>query len=161
MFFHFMTNYKNYFCASMKILFTCLGNICRSPIAEAILKERVQQHDLPWTVASNGTNRYHKGDPADPRTVKVCLKYGIDIRRHVARRFKTSDFELYDLIICMANDVYQELQEFVTDPEQLEKVIVQPFDDPWYGGEAGFDRCFHEIQAYCERLILEKKGTGI
>ena len=139
----------------MRILFTCLGNICRSPIAEGILKEKIAEKKLNWIVASNGTNRYHKGNPADKRTIRVCSKYGIDINAHIARRFCTDDFNSYDLIICMANDVYQELQQFVTDKTQLQKVIVKSFDDPWYGGDEGFDACFHAINKYCEELIEE------
>jgi protein-tyrosine phosphatase len=141
----------------MRILFTCLGNICRSPIAEGVLKKKILENKLPWDVASNGTNRYHKGEPADKRTIRVCNKYEIDINAHIARRFKTTDFKEYDLIICMAEDVYEELQEFVTDPKQLENVIVVPFMDPWYGGDEGFEICFNSIEKYCDELIRSKK----
>ncbi len=139
----------------MKILFTCLGNICRSPIAEALLKTKIATQNLNWTVASNGTNRYHKGEPADKRTTAVCLRNGLDIRTHIARRFKTTDFDHYDLIICMAEDVYIELQEFVTDKSQLKNVIVKEFNDPWYGGTEGFDEVFKKIDKYCDTLIDE------
>ena len=139
----------------MKILFTCLGNICRSPIAEGILKKKLKEKNLDWVVSSNGTNRYHKGEGADKRTVAVCKKYGIDISVHIARRFKTEDFDKYDKIVCMADDVYEELQEFVTAKEQLEKVIVVPFDDPWYGGDDGFEKSFRSIESYCETFILK------
>ncbi len=141
----------------MKILFTCLGNICRSPLAEAILREKATSANLDWLVSSNGTNRFHKGDAADPRTIKVGLKYGVDIRKHIARRFTFSDFQKYDLIICMAADVFDEMKEFVTDEKQLQNVIISHFDDPWYGDETDFERCFKSIESYCDNLILEIK----
>lgn len=142
------------FAHHMKILFTCLGNICRSPIAEAVLRKKITENGLPWEVASNGTNRFHKGDPADSRTISVCAKNGIDIRSHIARRFKTTDFEQYDRIICMADDVYEELQQFVTQPNQLQKVEIHSFNDPWYGGAEGFDACFNAIDSFCDKMIV-------
>ncbi len=139
----------------MKILFTCLGNICRSPIAEGVLRKKISALDLPWQVASNGTNRFHKGEPADPRTISVCKKNGVDINSHIARRFKTSDFKEYDLIICMAEDVFDELQQFITDNAQLKKVVVKSIKDPWYGNQDGFDECYQAIANYCDILIDE------
>jgi protein-tyrosine phosphatase len=108
---------------------------------------------MEWEVASRGTNRWHKGDPADPRTVLSSRKHGIDIRTHIARRFQTADFNAYDLIICMADDVFEEMQDFVTDHNQLKKVIVKSFDDPYYGGPDGFDAVDRDIDLYCECLL--------
>ncbi len=139
----------------MKILFTCLGNICRSPIAEGVLRKKMKAMGLTWQVASNGTNRYHKGDAADQRTIAVCHDHGVDIRSHIARRFKTTDFSEYDHIICMAEDVFIELQEFVTDKNQLQKVQIISFNDPWYGGQEGFDECYRAIATYCDTLLEE------
>jgi protein-tyrosine phosphatase len=146
--------YKLFLPLRMKILFTCLGNICRSPIAEGILRKKINDRNLGWTVSSNGTNRYHKGDPADPRAINVCKKHGIDIRNHIATRFKTADFNAYDLIVCMANDVYDEMQQFVTTKDQLQNVIIIPFHDPWYGDDEGFEACFQTIEAYCKKIIV-------
>ena len=137
----------------MKILFVCLGNICRSPIAEGVFRRKLAQSGLNWQVASCGTNRRHKGDPADERTVEACALFGTDISTHIARRFRTEDFTLFDLIICMASDVYEEMQEFVTDPAQLNKVLVKEFHDPYYGGMDGFKKVYADIEAYCDRLI--------
>ncbi len=137
----------------MKILFTCLGNICRSPIAEAVLRKKALDKNLGLTVASNGTNRYHKGEGADKRTINICKKNGIEISHHIATRFKTEDFDKYDMIVCMADDVYEELQQFVTNKDQLQKVIVVPFDDPWYGGDDGFEKCYRSIEMYCDNFI--------
>ncbi len=136
----------------MKILFVCLGNICRSPIAEGVMKKVIRNNQLPWEAASCGTNRWHKGDPADTRTVEACALFGTDISTHIARRFATTDFDAYDLIICMADDVFEEMQDFVTHPDQLQKVLIKPFHDPYYGGMDGFKKVYQEIEDYCHLL---------
>jgi protein-tyrosine phosphatase len=155
----------------MKIIFVCLGNICRSPIAEGVLLKMAQAKKLPWIIESAGTNRYHKGGPADERSVKICAKRGVDISRHIARRFKTSDFKEFDVIYTMAADVVEEMQEFVTDAAQRKKIVnfldempvdlfprSQDVPDPWYGGEEGFAACFDLIERCCSEII-QKYGV--
>ncbi len=142
----------------MKILIVCLGNICRSPMAEVILKQVVLEKKLPWTIESAGTNRYHKGGPADERAVRVCKKRGVDLSQHIARRFKTKDFDLYDLIYIMAPDVRDEMSEFVTDQKQWDKVKYfnddrsQTVPDPWYGDESDFEACFSQIELLARKI---------
>lgn len=142
----------------MRILFTCLGNICRSPMAEGILKQKTQAIGLNWEITSNGTNRYHKGGPADDRAIFECQKNNIDISKHVARRFSAEDFDKNDLIICMAKDVYNEMQVFITSKEQLNKVVIKEFSDPWYGGDSGFAACFQNISNFCDEIIEKYKN---
>lgn len=149
----------------MKILFVCLGNICRSPIAEGVLAKMDREKSLGFTVHSAGTNRHHKGGPADERSVRICKKRGVDISKHIARRFRVEDFTEYDLIYTMAADVVEEMQEFVSKPAHMEKVRnfldeLSPrskmhgkdVPDPWYGGEEGFSECFDLIEACCAEI---------
>lgn len=137
----------------MKILIICLGNICRSPMGEALLKKHAKAKGLDWMIESAGTNRYHKGGPADPRSVAVCAKNGIDISGHVARRVIPDDFKKYDVLFSMASDVTYELRQFTSDPADLKKIVsfLEGADvpDPWYGGQDGFDACFEIIDQAC------------
>ena len=86
----------------MKILMVCLGNICRSPIAEGVLRHKVKEHGLDWTVESAGTNPYHTGEAPHKYSQKVCLTHGIDISGQRARTFTKNDFEAYDVIYAFA-----------------------------------------------------------
>ncbi|MCB0619215.1 MAG: low molecular weight phosphotyrosine protein phosphatase, partial [Saprospiraceae bacterium] len=85
----------------MKILMVCLGNICRSPLAEGILKEKIKENGLPWEVDSAGTGSWHVGEPPDPRSVAVARAHGIDILDQRARQFRPADFRQFDLIFAM------------------------------------------------------------
>jgi len=142
----------------MKILMVCLGNICRSPMAEVIFRDLVKKRGLSWTVHSAGTNRYHKGGPADPRAVAECLRRGLDLQAHVARRVVPQDFDAYDVLYSMAEDVTEELAEFATRDRILSR--VRPFvasgrdvPDPWYGSDGAFASCFELLeQAASEQL---------
>lgn len=137
----------------MKILFVCLGNICRSPMAEAVMKKKAIEAGLNLHIESAGTNRYHKGGPADERTIKICLDNGVDLRSHIARRFRTADFSEFDKIVCLADEVAEEMNEFITHPKQWEKVTRLEVGDPWYGGEKEFIQCFKHIEQVCEMLL--------
>src|SRR5258706_10480941 len=93
---------------AMKILMVCLGNICRSPLAEGILQDKARKAGLDWKVDSAGTNRYHIGDPPHPLSQKVAKLNGIDISKQRARTFIPEDFEKYDKIYALAHDVLQD-----------------------------------------------------
>jgi protein-tyrosine phosphatase len=136
----------------MKILMVCLGNICRSPIAEVILNHLAREKGLDWTIRSAGTNRYHKGGPADARTVAICRERGHDLTAHIARRVTTRDFEEYDVLFSMAEDVTDDLRAMCPRPELMGK--VRPFrpggedvPDPWHGGAEGFAEGFDIVEA--------------
>ena len=94
----------------MKILMVCLGNICRSPLAEGILQEKAFKAGLTWTVESAGTNHYHTGEAPHPLSQKVAKLNGIDISHQRARRFKADDFDCYDRIYALAGDVMEEIK---------------------------------------------------
>jgi protein-tyrosine phosphatase len=149
----------------MRVLFVCLGNICRSPIAEVVLRDLAKRKGLAWTVDSAGTNQWHKGGPADPRSVSVCAGAGIDLSGHIARRFRVDDFEAYDRIYSLATDVTEEIRAFSTSAAQMAKVRnfmdVLPgapgrsVPDPWYGGESDFRECYALIERGCAAIVAE------
>jgi protein-tyrosine phosphatase len=100
----------------MKILVVCLGNICRSPLGEAILQQKAAEAGLDWIVESAGTNHYHIGEPPHPLSQKVAALNGLDISRQRARRFTTDDFQKYDMVFAMAKDVRDDIINMVTRP---------------------------------------------
>ncbi len=99
----------NYICF-MKILMVCLGNICRSPLAEGILQDKAFKAGLTWSIESAGTNSYHTGEPPHPLSQKVAKLNGIDISKQRARRFTAADFDVYDKIYALADDVMDEMK---------------------------------------------------
>src|SRR6218665_1035717 len=94
----------------MRILMVCLGNICRSPIAEGVMRNIALLNNLNWQIASAGTENYHIGEPPHSYSQKVCQKHGIDISQQRARKFVASDFEQFDKIYAMSQDVLAEIK---------------------------------------------------
>jgi protein-tyrosine phosphatase len=151
----------------LRILMVCLGNICRSPMAEGILQRLAKEEDLPWQVDSAGTNRYHTGEAPHPSSQKVCLEHGIDISAQRARTFLAEDMERYDLLFALATDVRSEMKKIAGASYQENKVklimdMIAPgqeksVTDPWYGTEDGYYPVFQEIHACCEAIIKKYK----
>jgi len=149
----------------MKILMVCLGNICRSPLAEGILQNKAWQAGLEWTVESAGTNSYHIGEAPHPLSQKVGKQNGIDISRQRARRFVAEDFADYDKIYALAEDVIDEMKKIAGDKfdaRRVELLLNELFPgknmdvpDPWYGPEPGYHQAFKMIDEACE-VILKK-----
>lgn len=143
----------------------CLGNICRSPLAEGILQYKAQQAGLNWTVDSAGTNGYHVGEAPHRLSQKVALQNGIDISRQRARRFSGTDFGQYDKIYAMATDVVYEMKVLAKQHFQPAKVALlmnelhpgQDLDvpDPWYGTEPGYHEVYQMIDQACDRIIAQ------
>ena len=141
----------------------CLGNICRSPLAEGILKHKVKQAGLDWIVESAGTNGYHVGQPPHQLSQKVARLNGIDICAQKARQFIKEDFDHYDKIYAMADDVAEEIKwiaEDKFDPKKLTLFLNELFPgedrsvpDPWYGTEPGYHEVYKLIDETCERII--------
>ncbi|MEL6656205.1 MAG: low molecular weight protein-tyrosine-phosphatase [Bacteroidota bacterium] len=145
----------------MKILMVCLGNICRSPLAEGILQAKAQTHNLPWQVDSAGTGAYHVGEQPDPRSQAVAHKYGLDISTQRARQFKASDFDRFDLIFAMDSRNYQNILRLAKDEEQRERVkLILEFTgshernvpDP-YWDDNGFEHVYQLLDTACERIV--------
>lgn len=149
----------------MRILMVCLGNICRSPLAEGILKHKVRLEGLDWYVDSAGTGAWHIGELPDPRSIDVARRFGIDITDQRARQFRPEDFEHFDLIFAMDRQNLRHLQQMAIRPEHRQKArllldVLYPgqqreVPDPYYGGPEGFEQVFRLVEAACERLLVE------
>jgi protein-tyrosine phosphatase len=147
----------------MKILMVCLGNICRSPMAEGILEHKAKKAGLDWVVESAGTNGYHVGEPPHRLSQKVARLNGIDICHQRARRFVPEDFDRYDKIYALADDVLDEIRWIAGKKYESSKVDLllnelypgqnRSVPDPWYGTEPGYHEVFKVIDEVCEKII--------
>ncbi|HEX2535786.1 MAG TPA: low molecular weight protein-tyrosine-phosphatase [Chitinophagaceae bacterium] len=147
----------------MKILMVCLGNICRSPLAEGILEHKARQAGLHWQVDSAGTNGYHVGEAPHPLSQKVAQLNGIDICHQRSRRFERADMDRYDKIYALADDVLDEIRHIARDrfdPAKAGLLMNELYPgehrsvpDPWSGPEQGYHEVYREIEAVCARII--------
>jgi protein-tyrosine phosphatase len=152
----------------MKILMVCLGNICRSPLAEGILQHKAWQAGLDWNVESAGTNSHHTGEPPHHLSQKVARLNGIDISDQRSRKFVAEDFEKYDKIYAMAEDVMEEMKKIGKNKfvkEKVELFLNELFPgknidvpDPWYGPEPGYHQAYKMIDEACD-VIVKKYST--
>jgi len=137
----------------------CLGNICRSPLAEGILKSKSKN----IIVDSAGTAGYHIGNKPDIRSIEIAKKYNLDISNQRARQFNTNDFNIYDKIYAMDNDNYSKIISLAENQKEIDKVDLilnesypnqyKSVPDPYYGGEKGFENIFHLLNNACEEII--------
>lgn len=149
----------------MKILMVCLGNICRSPLAEGIMKEKVQEKGLNWQVDSAGTGSWHIGKLPDSRSIDVARKHGIDITDQRARQFEAADLDKYDYIFAMDSSNYQNILKLATNDKQHEKVHLimneanpgynESVPDP-YWDDNGFEHVFQMLNRACEAFIAKQ-----
>jgi protein-tyrosine phosphatase len=160
----------------VRVLFVCMGNICRSPTAAGVFRALVEREGLAEVVVvdSAGTHAYHEGEGADRRAVHTAARRGIDLSEHVARGVRRADFDSFDFILAMDRDNLSELcgrapaaarsrirlfLEFA-DPDALgapRPVIEVP--DPYYGGPDGFDHVLDLIEAASAGLLVEIRRT--
>lgn len=142
------------------ILFVCLGNICRSPLAEGIAKEYIKRYDLNLRVESAGTGDWHIGEPPCQNSIKVAKINGIDISAQRARQIKTEDFEKFDLIIGLDNKNIQNLKNLgCQNPLKLGDFGFNGEDVPdpyFFDGFEGFDKVFNMIDN-CVKTFIEQK----
>lgn len=141
----------------------CLGNICRSPLAEGILKSKVNNNEV--FVDSAGTAAYHVGNLPDVRSIAVASKFGIDITNQKARKFTVKDFDTFNVIYAMDDSNYQNILSLSRNNEDAQKVKMilneaQPtynlsVSDPYYGGTSGFEDVYKMLDEACE-LIAKK-----
>ncbi|WP_072794743.1 low molecular weight protein-tyrosine-phosphatase [Algibacter luteus] len=139
-----------------KILMVCLGNICRSPLAEGILKSKLSNN---FVVDSAGTANYHVGSSPDKRSVAVARKHGLDISNLKGRQFDLSDFDTFDMIYVMDETNYQNVMKLARNPEDIAKVNMilnevhknKNFEvpDPYYGGDHGFENVYQMLNEAC------------
>jgi protein-tyrosine phosphatase len=147
-----------------KILMVCLGNICRSPLAEGILRSKLEKHNIDYVeVDSAGTSSYHIGDNPDPRTIANALKHGVDIRNLAARQFTIQDFDDFDKIFVMDQSNYNNVIGLSRNEEDKKKVqmilniihpeLNLPVPDPYFGGEQGFENVFQLLDEASEGIV--------
>lgn len=147
----------------MKILMVCLGNICRSPMAEAVLRKKVKENHLDWQVDSAGTEAYHTGEAPHPLARKVAALHGLDISGYRASRLTPGDFLTYDKIYALAPDVLEEMAYIAKgrmDPAKVDILLNEVYPgenrevpDPWYGPESGFEKAYQLIEKACDKII--------
>ena len=154
-----------------RILFVCMGNICRSPTAEGAFRKLLEGHapELSMTVDSAGTHAYHVGEPPDPRACRAAERRGIDLRTHRARRVTEADFRNFDLVLAMDELNYSQLLE-LSPPEQHHRVkLLMDFapqlgrkdvPDPYYGGNAGFERVLDLVEEALTGLLAHLRETA-
>lgn len=141
---------------SQSVLFVCLGNICRSPLAEAALRRECAAAGLDWTIDSAGTGDWHVGQPPDERARAVAAKNGVDIGHLRGRQVRASDFHDFDHVIAMDRQNLRDL-ESIRPPRATARLSLL-FDhvegragenvvDPYHGAEEGFDRTWAEVSA--------------
>lgn len=145
----------------MRILFVCTGNICRSPTADGIMRQLVQDHGLTWEVDSAGTHDYHIGDQPDRRTIQTAAKHSIDLSPLRARKVTTRDFQRFDLILAMDDghlsrlrrlqpaNSHAEIGLFLSYGEDINREVP----DPYYDGPGAFEEVFQLCSDGCERLF--------
>jgi protein-tyrosine phosphatase len=146
----------------VKILFVCTGNICRSPLAEGILRNKLRELTVPAEVDSAGFESFHVGDHPDHRAIVTAKKHGIDITTHVGRLFNSSDFNRFDQIYIMDDSHFTRIRQFAYSPGDMEKVdyimnVIYPgqdlnVEDPWYEDMEAFERVYHKLDKACSIL---------
>jgi protein-tyrosine phosphatase len=147
----------------VKILMVCLGNICRSPLAEGILASKLPQ--TSFVVDSAGTGSWHIGHAPDKRSIAVAKKNGLCIDTQKGRQFQTSDFEEFDYIYVMDNSNYRDVIDLAKTPEHKEKVYLilnelfpnenVDVPDPYFGVANGFDNVYQMLDEVTD-LIAQK-----
>ena len=145
----------------MRILMVCLGNICRSPLAEGILKNKSTHLDI--YVDSAGTAGYHVGNKPDARAIEIAQKYNIDLNNQRARQFSRKDFDEFDIIYAMDKNNYANLISLADNNEERNKIKMilneldhdsfQSVPDPYYGGQEGFEKVYKLLDKACEKIV--------
>ncbi len=157
----------------VKILFVCTGNICRSPLAEGILRDKLNKVNIPCEIDSCGFESFHVGDPPDARAQKVARLRGIDISSHEARLFTYDDFAMFDFIYAMDNSHYNNLMRLAKSESDRSKVdyvlnTIHPgqnrgVQDPWYHDMEAFEKVYAQLEEACDHIahmLIMKSGKG-
>lgn len=149
----------------IKILFICHGNICRSPMAEFIMKDLVKQagKDREFTIASAATSQEELGNPVYPPVRRILRQHGIDCSGKTARQITPEDYTRFDLLIGMDHANLRNMQQFFQrDPDQKLHLLLEYTNrpgevaDPWYSGD--FDAAWRDIYAGCQELLAQLCG---
>ena len=139
----------------------CLGNICRSPLVEGILKSKLPENT--FFVDSAGTANYHIGEQPDYRSIAIAKKYGIDISRQKGRQFQVSDFDAFDYIYAMDSENFNNIVNLARNSEDVSKVqlilkelndsSITNVPDPYYGGNQGFENVYELLDEACTSIV--------
>jgi protein-tyrosine phosphatase len=144
----------------MKILMVCLGNICRSPLAEGVMQHLADEQGLDWQVDSAGTGGWHVGEGPDKRSTRTARNHGIDISRQVCRQFRRSDFSHFDHIFVMDKYNLSDVKAMAPDEEAAAKIKLllgnREVPDPYYDNDL-FEPVFNLIEQGCRALMEELK----
>jgi len=143
----------------MKILMVCLGNICRSPLAEGIMRHLVEEKQLGWEIASAGTGDWHVNEPADKRSIAVAKNFGYDISKQRASHFNKQMFDDFDHILVMDQNNLRDVLKLAGQEGQRRKVKLflaedAEVTDPYFDS-ALFEPVFLQIEERCKQLIAE------
>ena len=151
---------------SISVLFVCMGNICRSPLAHGYFAHLVREAGLSGKILidSAGTHAYHVGNPPDPRSQDTAQRRGVDLSEQRARQVNRGDFEKFDYVLAMDRDNLSILRE-QCPPQHMGKVRLfmefarglpeKEVPDPYYGGASGFERVFDMVEAAAEGLLAD------
>ncbi|MFP3593782.1 low molecular weight protein-tyrosine-phosphatase [Chryseobacterium sp. SIMBA_038] len=151
----------------MKILMVCLGNICRSPLAEGIMKTKLPEN---FFVDSAGTISMHQGEHPDERAVKTAENHGVDISKQKSRPIVSSDFETFDKIYCMDHRVYEDVISKTKNDEQRQKISLfldnsadrknSEVPDPYWGDMNDFENVFQLLDKGCDAILHQLKTNN-
>jgi protein-tyrosine phosphatase len=155
----------------VRLLFVCLGNICRSPAAEAVMQKLVEEHGLLEQIDcdSAGTSGWHDGEPADPRTRQHGKRRGYKVTSISRRVLYPQDYQRFDYILAMDESNYKNLLSLDREGQYRSKVHkmlsfgtmgVEDVPDPYYGGEAGFERVMDLLEDACQGLLRHLREAG-
>lgn len=145
----------------MKILMVCLGNICRSPLAQGVMEKQAEYLGVDIDVDSAGTAGYHIGKPADPRSIQVGERFGYSLHKQRSRKVTARDFEKFDLILAMDQANYDDLIQ-ISPPQYHHKikrllsfcdVAELEVPDPYYGGDEAFEQVLDLIELGCKGVL--------
>lgn len=150
----------------VKVLFVCLGNICRSPTAEGVFRRLVQESELAGRVVaeSAGTHAYHIGEPPDPRAQRAAARRGVDLSAKRGREVRERDFHEFDYVVAMDRENYEHLSARCPVGMRYKIRLLMEFaagyaeqevPDPYFGGTAGFDRVLDMIEDAATGLLAE------
>lgn len=149
-----------------KVLMVCLGNICRSPMAEGILRKKIIDRKLNIQVDSAGTANFHVGEAPDSRAIQTAKKFGVDLSDLRGRQFTETDFDKFDHIFVMDDSNKSNVLKLARNDNDKKKVqlfleLVDEYKlkdvpDPWFGGDEGFIEVFEMLEKACENFLAQE-----